>query len=124
MQNQSTSDDFEKMPEEAIRRRGRTDGRAAGSWVIDGNTLDETCARILGGIEEGDPEILDALPTLALGEWADDPTFEQILAEEGLNGLDADAADDLWFTYSDAWYAGMVEQAESDCRARIERGDR
>ena len=117
MQNQSTSN-------EIIRRRGQTDGRAAGSWVIDGNTPDETCARILRGIEEGDPEILDALPELRLGEWADDPTFEQILAEEGLDALDEDAADDLWLAYSDAWYAGMVEQAESDCRARIGRADR
>jgi len=120
MQDQSKRERPDAAPVETIRRRGHADGRAAGSWVIDGNTPDESCARILQGIEEGDPEILDALPTLSLGEWADDPTFEQILGEEGLDSLDADAGDDLWFTYSDAWYAGMVEQAESDCRARRE----
>ena len=98
MQDQSKRERPDAAPVETIRRRGRIDGRAAGSWVIDGNTPDETCARILGGIEEGDPEILDALPELRLGEWADD----------------------LWFAYSDAWYAGMVEQAEADCRARRE----
>ena len=120
MRNQCT-------PEELMRMRGHADGRAAGSWVIDGNTPDETCARILCGLEEGDPKILDALPELRLGEWADTPTFGDILAEEGIDlGDDLDAADaiedDLWLAYSDAWYAGVVEQAEFDCRARLEGG--
>jgi hypothetical protein len=34
-----------------IEVRGLADGKAAGSWVIDGRTSDETAAAILRGIE-------------------------------------------------------------------------
>ncbi len=62
-----------------IMRRARRDGRTAGenaaSWVFDGNTARETYERVLRGIENGDPEILDAFRTPSLsGEYADDPT--------------------------------------------------
>jgi len=57
------------------RNDGRRAGKAAASWAFDGNTSDETYARVLRGIDDGDPEVLDSLrePNLS-GEWADDPT--------------------------------------------------
>lgn len=48
-------------------RRGYEDGQAAGSWVFDGNTARQTFARILQGIEDGDPEVLDMLPSAPAG---------------------------------------------------------
>jgi hypothetical protein len=36
-------------------------GKAAGSWVIDGNTPTNEAHRILRGIEEGDPAIMDRI---------------------------------------------------------------
>ena len=53
-------------------REGYEAGRAAGSWVIDGNTSRETCERILQGYEDGDPEIMDMQPSPLSGEWADE----------------------------------------------------
>jgi hypothetical protein len=72
--------------EDRIETRGRANGKAAGSWVIDGRTTTETAAAILGGIEEGDPAVIDGLPVLPRvnGEWADDPTWSTILEQEGL----------------------------------------
>jgi hypothetical protein len=41
---------------------GRDAGRAAASWMFDGNTPEETYCTVLRGIEDGDPAILDTDP--------------------------------------------------------------
>src|SRR5260370_10644515 len=41
---------------------GRDAGRAAASWMFDGNTPEDTYRAVLRGIEEGDPAILGAYP--------------------------------------------------------------
>ena len=48
---------------------GRSHGTAAARQAFDGNTDDETYRRVLAGIEDGDPEILDAyrVPDLSGG---------------------------------------------------------
>lgn len=43
-------------------RLGEENGRAAGSWAVDGNTSDETKRALLAGIADGDPEVLDSMP--------------------------------------------------------------
>ena len=61
-------------------------GTAAGSWLLDGNSSEEAARRLLQGIEDGDPEILDALPSAPLsGEWADSPTPSEVLGWYGLD---------------------------------------
>ena len=86
--------------EETIYRRGYSDGRAAGSWVINGNTSDKTCAEIFRKVEEG--EAADFLRIVLCGCQAGE-------AEE----------DDLWYVYSDAWYEGVYFQVGADCRKRL-----
>lgn len=102
-----------------VSNRGREDGKAAGSWVIDGNTPDETCARILRMMDDCDPAL--DLPVLQLGQWADDPSFADILAEIGIE-LDSECPDehedDLFNAYSDAWYEGMHDEVQRACLAR------
>ncbi len=49
---------------------GKEHGEAAGSWVIDGNTTDETARYLLKGIANGDPEVMDMMPHPLSGEWA------------------------------------------------------
>lgn len=69
----------------AIRQRGLEDGSAAASWLVDGNTNDPVAVleRLVSGIYDGDPEILDALPSPRIGgEFADDPTWEDVLQSE------------------------------------------
>ena len=39
---------------------GRDAGKAAASWVFDGNTSEDAYRAVLRGIEDGDPAILDA----------------------------------------------------------------
>lgn len=52
---------------------GHERGVAAGSWVIDGNTSEETARNLLRGIDDGDPVVYDVLPFAPLsGEWPTD----------------------------------------------------
>lgn len=97
-----------------VANRGREDGAAAGSWVIDGNTSDDTCRAIL---EEMENCAWDG-PELQLGQWADDPSFAEILADIGVT-CDDDSEDDLWIVYSDAWYEGLHNEVERACLARV-----
>jgi hypothetical protein len=56
--------------------RGADAGRAAGSWVIDGNTSPETARNILRGIDDGDPMVMDMAPGPLSGEWAGESVTE------------------------------------------------
>ena len=49
---------------------GRDAGRAAATWVFDGNTPEEAYRRVLRGIEDGDPAVLDAIEPPAIGPAA------------------------------------------------------
>jgi len=113
MTNQTAikSDDVETL----VRERGREDGDAVGSYVIDGSTSKELAREIFQGIEDGDPAILDMLPELQLGQWADDPSFEEILEDLGIE-YSEDEVDDLFNAYSDAWSEGMIDRVTQDAR--------
>jgi hypothetical protein len=49
---------------------GRDAGQAAASRVFDGNTPVDAYRRVLRGIEEGDPAVLDAIEPPAIGPAA------------------------------------------------------
>lgn len=71
------------------RETGTAHGRAAASWY---EIRDEATARaILSGLEDGDPAILDTLPSADLsGEWADTLTGPQLVADAWAEGLCSD----------------------------------
>ncbi len=50
---------------------GRDAGKAAATWVFDGSTTEDACQRVLGGIDDGDPAVLDAIEPPAIGPAAD-----------------------------------------------------
>jgi hypothetical protein len=112
-----TYDGIGELIEESARARGLEDGKAAGSWVIDGNTTEHTARAILQGLEEGDPETLDGLPSGPLsGEYADGLLPRDVLGWYGLLEDDAEA-DDVLRAYEDGWSEGMVDEAERSARA-------
>jgi hypothetical protein len=84
-------------PLEHARAMGKEHGENAASWVFNGPLPDDTSyARILQGIEDGDPAVLDWLPQYDLGRsFPDqgDPTeallahlgpFEPLVKERGM----------------------------------------
>lgn len=113
--NTTLSQILDKVENEIIRRRGYQDGRSAGSWVFDGNMSEESKKMFLKRVEEGDPEALDALPSPRLGgEFADDPTWEAILEDEGIrydSKIDAgDGRQDLEDIYRTAFDEGVQDE--------------
>lgn len=107
----------------AARRDGKAAGTVAASWVTDGNTSRETYARILRGLEDGDPEILDSLPWPNLsGEWANDPTPRSLAEDYGITE-ERDPSGDLTADACDAWEdaagAAFERALTAACRAAL-----
>jgi hypothetical protein len=105
---------IDKVESEIIRRRGYQDGRHAGSWMIDGNTSEQTLRTYKKLMDDGDPELMDTLPAPRLGgEFADDPTWEQILKDEGIrydSEVDSDGRQELEDIYRTAFDEGVQDQ--------------
>lgn len=71
---------------EAARNIGDARGNDAASWVFDGNTDDACYARMLKGIDEGDPAILDSVrePSFS-GEYSCDYSERDLCEEIGIS---------------------------------------
>lgn len=105
---------------------GRDAGEAVASWVFDGNTDRATYERFLQGLEDGDPETLDRLPSAPLsGEWADGPTPTSLLRDLGIEPYtdDADALQDaICDAFEEAYDTAMYEEVERVARYHTEGG--
>lgn len=102
---------------ESAREAGRAAGVAAGSWVVDGNTSQETMRAILQGLEDGDPAVYDSLPSAPLsGEWADAPTPRDIVNEYSEEGDDEDA---MCTAYEEGYAEGVEAEVARSCRAML-----
>jgi len=103
------SSDYDKL-EAAAAELGREAGHNAGTWVIDGNTTVETARKIPQGYEDGDPEVMDMQPSPLSGEWADDPTIQNVLddiaSEAEVWEIDPDSEDDLLIVYENSYSDG------------------
>ncbi len=99
---------------------GAEHGKAAASWYFDGNTDRATYARVLQGLDEGDPAILDSLPSSPLsGEWADEPTPRSVLDAIGVTEDEDDARDDYLSAYEDAFSQASQDEVERVARLQV-----
>lgn len=93
---------------------GTEHGNARGSWVVDGNSSNEFCEKLIQGHEDGDPEVMDLQPSPLSGEWADEPTVSDILRELGIqpDTSDADMAIECYEEgFSNAWWHTVIQAA-------------
>ncbi len=96
---------------------GRDAGKTAAGWVFDGNTSGEACQRVLRGIEEGDPAVLDAIEPPAIGPAAGyDPGD---LARD--LGIDPEnrALPRAVSAYADAFTSAFWQETERAARDRL-----
>lgn len=102
-------------PEDPLAARaaelGRDAGKAAATWVFDGNTPDEAYQRVLRGIDDGDPAILDAIEPPAIGPAAG---YDQDDLARDL-GLDP-ALQDAVPAYTDAFTGSFWTEVERAAR--------
>jgi hypothetical protein len=94
--------------------RGIADGKAAGSWVFDGNTDRHTYEVWRKGIDDGDPAVLDQIPLPETGgERADEPTWLDIAADimyvprEVVEMIDTD---DMYNAYRNGFDEGVMDE--------------
>ena len=96
---------------ERAEQEGHDHGVTAGSWLLDGNSSEDAARRLLRGIEDGDPEILDQLPASPLsGEYADNLLPRDVLAWYDLDEQH-DAADDVLRAFEDGFSRGVEVEA-------------
>jgi hypothetical protein len=104
---------------ERAEQEGYDAGRAAGSWLLDGDSMEDAARRLLHGIEDGEPEIMDALPSAPLSaEWADSLTPSEVLGRYDLDA-DHDAADDVLRAFEDGYERGVKDEAVRSARALL-----
>lgn len=98
-----------------VTARGAEDGRTAAGLVFDGNTTEDTYRAVLTGLEDGDPAVVDPLPspTVTAGELA------EWLAER--TGLPADTFDGqrVEETYEAAFGEGLAWEVERVARYHL-----
>lgn len=83
---------------------GALEGRRAAGWVTDGNTTRETYLALRTGIEDGDPAVLNELPSNPLdGTTATDVAMTAL--DEG--GYSRDLIEETWG--DDAWIVARDE---------------
>ena len=99
---------------------GRDAGKAAASWMFDGNTTERAYRRVLHGIEEGDPQVLDAWQPPAPSD-GEDYTEADLAADLGLADR-APAMADAVAAYLDAASESLWHEAERLARGHLHPG--
>jgi hypothetical protein len=101
---------------------GTEAGKSAASFVFDGNTTREHYARVLAGIDDGDPEVMDAYrePSLS-GEFGDDYTIRELADDLGIDagGIKAGALDEASAEWNQAASAGFWDEVERTARVQL-----
>lgn len=87
-------------------------GKSTGSWVIDGNTSSRAAHRILQGIEDGDPEIMDMRPNPLSGEWADGPTTRDVVEDCDVSYDPEGDYTELLDSYEEGFDQGFWDQVQ------------
>lgn len=109
--------------ERYARDLGREHGTNAASWVLGTHSTDTECRRVLDGLDDGDPEILDLLPAPDLsGQWADTLTGPDLVNdaadyagfETDDDGTPLGVTDDFFTAVCDAYEYAYTEAVEAE----------
>lgn len=96
---------------------GKERGLAAATWLLDGNSTRRQATVLLVGLLDGDPMVIDTLPSNPLsGEWAGDPTPMDIIAEVAPDLEDPEYQQAIIEDYENGFNDGVQEGAEKEAR--------
>lgn len=110
--------EWEALKERA-RKLGTEHGHAKGTWYFDGNTPTEAYQRVLTGINDGDPAVLNTFPTDGLsGEWADGFSSRDLERELGVEG--GEGLDELADAYTEAFDIAVQDEIVRAARYQVE----
>ena len=91
---------------------GLAQGRNHGAYVIDGNTSAAEARRILQGIEDCDPAVMDMEPNPLSGEWAGESMAEILGTFDSPEDEDA-AANAYSDGFTEGYWAEVQDAAEA-----------
>jgi hypothetical protein len=100
------------------RELGREAGNASASWYFDRCELQrEDYLRVLKGINDGDPEILDTFQSSPLsGEYSDDMTPKRLYEDLGMGDAQIElAGDEICEEYEQAFNTAYSDSVASQC---------
>jgi hypothetical protein len=101
-----------------LEARGYRDGHAAATWFEIPD--EESARRALRMLDEGDPEIYDVLPLPRLGgEYAGEPTWSDILEDEGCEDSD-DGRPELLNAYQYAYTCAVEREIVRSSRVMLD----
>jgi hypothetical protein len=109
-----TRKEREEAEREAMHDSGERAGRAAGSWVSDGNSTEDHLREVVRSIEEGEFEI----PAPLSGEFADGWTPERAFEDAEVERPEDDDAreSELLDGWEEGYREGYEAQAGEDAR--------
>jgi len=111
----------EKALEVAAEEYGRENGKSAASWY---DVDEKNAARILAGIEDGDPEVYDTFPGPDLsGQWADEPNGRQVyenICDEAEVRYEEDDETDVLDVYEQAFNTAVEDEIARRARYFVE----
>lgn len=112
-----------KQLEDLAKVEGHQRGQDAASWFFDGNTSRETYAEILKGIQDGDPAVLDRLPSADLsGEWADSPTPQTLYDVLSMNEAETERfGDEVCSAFEQAYGSAVQDVLEREAMSMLEQ---
>lgn len=114
---------FDRMEEEAADL-GAEHGRNAAAWIFDGDTPEGEYRTFLQGIEDGDPLIMDALPSSPLsGEFAGSPTPQSLMRDLGAHDLNPEQEGALCDAYEGAFYTAVEHTVVTTARRFLRMDD-
>ena len=112
----------------AAKRDGAKVGKNSAGWCFDGNTSDSTYRRVLKGIEDGDPEVLDRFTPPNLDDPKEgDPCSLSLAGDYDLIDLDTAGPtkqgerilDDVCSTWEGAALNAFWGEIERTCRTML-----
>lgn len=108
--------DIVPLDEWKIKDRGARDGQNAAEWFFNSPFSVGAAKAMLAGLEDGDPLYMDGLPHPSLGgEWADTPTWEDVIQDE----LDVEYDEGHHAHLLEAYEMGFSEAAEAYISTRL-----
>jgi len=99
------------------RTIGAQKGESAATWYEFGSA--EHAQKVIDGIDNGDPVIMDTMPYAPTGEWSGDYNTDALMSDLGLTRDDETDDGELWSAFADEFDSTAQSEVERAARAYV-----
>jgi hypothetical protein len=105
---------------------GRAHGRAAGTWIVDGNTGADQLRALVEQFESGEFLAVNEFSNPLSGEWADGYSLQDLASDVGYDTAGElhfdEGLDELATAYEAGYWEAFELEAERSVRALLPEG--